>query len=94
MSDYIKREDALAEVCRSCMMLRKEDGLEYCLVKCDEYDRVNALPAADVVEVVRCKDCRWGKEACGNIECFADLNAQTEYHGYNWFCPNGERRSE
>ena len=45
-------------------------------------------------EIVQCKDCRWGREACGNIECFADTNVPLEYHGYEWFCPNGERRSE
>ena len=43
---------------------------------------------------VRCKDCRWGKEACGNIECFTDTNVPPEYHGYEWFCPNGERRTD
>ena len=49
-------------------------------------------PTVDAVEVVRCKDCRWGREACGNIECSADLNLPPEYHGYEWFCPNGERK--
>ena len=44
--------------------------------------------------VVRCKNCRWGKEVCGNIECFADPNVPPEYHGYEWFCPNGERRTD
>lgn len=47
-----------------------------------------------VMELVRCKDCRWGREACGNIECFIDSNIPSEYHGYEWFCPNGERREE
>ena len=51
-------------------------------------------PTVDAVPVVRCKDCRWGRETCGNIECFVDLNAPTEYHGYNWFCPNGERKDD
>ena len=50
--------------------------------------------STDWVQVVRCKDCRWGRETCGNIECFVDLNAPTEYHGYNWFCPNGERKDD
>jgi len=45
-------------------------------------------------EIVRCKDCKWGKETCGNIECFVDLNAPSEYHGYDWYCPNGEKVSE
>lgn len=53
---------------------------------------IDDTPTADVVEVVRCKDCRWGKESCGNIECFADTNMPPEYHGYDWFCPNGEKR--
>ena len=51
-------------------------------------------PTADVVEVVRCRECRWGREVCGNIECSVDLNAPTEYHGYDWFCPNGEKMDE
>ena len=50
------------------------------------------LPTAES-EIVRCKDCRWGKKVCGNIECFVDSNIPPEYHGYEWFCPNGERRS-
>lgn len=57
-------------------------------------DTISRQPTVDAVEVVRCKDCRWGKEVCGNIECFADLNAPTEYHGYEWYCPIGERGFE
>ena len=49
------------------------------------------LPSAQP-ELVRCKDCRWGKKACGNIECWMDTNIPPEYHGYEWFCPNGERK--
>lgn len=56
--------------------------------------KLRKLPAADVVEVIRCKDCRWGREVCGNIECFADINVPPEYHGYEWFCPNGERKED
>lgn len=52
------------------------------------------FPAADVVDVVRCKDCKWGRKVCGNIECFVDRNIPPEYHGYEWFCPNGERRTD
>ena len=49
------------------------------------------LPSAQP-EIVRCKDCKWGREVCGNIECFVDSNIPPEYHGYEWFCPNGEER--
>ena len=50
------------------------------------------IHAKRMTELVRCKECRWGKEVCGNIECFVDTNVPSEYHGYEWFCPNGERR--
>lgn len=55
-------------------------------------DVVDNAPTINAMQVVRCKDCRWGREACGNIECFVDSNIPTEYHGYEWFCPNGERK--
>ena len=55
---------------------------------------IDAQPTIDAVPVVRCKECRWGREACGNIECNVDLNIPSEYHGYEWFCPNGERKKE
>ena len=53
---------------------------------------VEVQPTIDAVEVVRCKDCKWGREACGNIECNVDLNIPSEYYGYYWYCPNGERK--
>lgn len=52
------------------------------------------VKAMDMGELVRCKDCKWGVEKCGNIECFVDLNVPTEYHGYEWFCHLGERKDD
>lgn len=65
------------------------------LVKSTDKESVHAweialAPTVDAVEVVRCKDCRWGRKSCGNIECSAD----SSYHGYDWFCANGERRED
>lgn len=58
----------------------------------DEWSDEGCPPTVDAVEVVRCKDCRWGREVCGNIECNVDMNVPTEYHGYDWYCPNGESK--
>ena len=55
--------------------------------------RMNAN-AIDAVPVIRCEDCKWGREISGNIECNADMNNPPEYHGYKWFCPLGERNEE
>lgn len=65
----------------------------------------NKLPAVDAVEVVRCKDCRWGVESdfyktykC-TIDAEYDENAGeyigfVEWHKAEHFCSYGERREE
>lgn len=62
---------------------------------CDEHwlalnvDAVNAQPTADVVEVVRCKDCRFHEnEEIGMVYCPAVVGGWVED---NWFCKGGER---
>ncbi len=45
-------------------------------------------------ELIRCEDCKWGREISGNIECNVDINNPPEYHGYKWFCPCGEPKEE
>lgn len=57
-------------------------------------DMVDEQPTIDAVPVVLCKDCKWGREVCGNIECSVDMYEPVEYHGYEWFCPLGERKEK
>lgn len=48
--------------------------------------------AADVVEVVRCKDCRFHEdEQIGMVYCPATVGGWVED---NWFCKGGERRND
>ena len=57
MSDYIKREDAVNAVCVGC---NDEFGNEPCEPSdCAIRERIATIPSADVVEVVRCKDCMY-----------------------------------
>lgn len=60
----------------------------------DIRDNLENIPPIDAVPVIRCEDCKWGREISGNIECNADMNNPSEYHGYKWFCPLGERKEE
>ena len=55
---------------------------------------VDAQPAADVVEVVRCKDCIWrGREECAMFyRC--DCGEQHTWETDNDFCSYVERRDE
>ena len=93
MSDLIDRQDAIdamnqiychVEMIRKRPVTKGEQALFL-----DMRETIKALPSAES-EIVRCKDCKWGREVCGNIECFVDSNIPPEYHGYEWFCPNGE----
>ena len=84
-ADALKEKAFITQQCNGCEI---ED------IAAVSVGAIDNAPTIDAVEVVRCMYCRWGKETCGNIECFVDSNVPTEYHGYEWFCPNGERRSE
>ena len=57
-------------------------------------DRIEEIPTADVVAVVRCKDCKWWKRMNGDkrLQCFHNhgLIRTTE----NDYCSRGERREE
>ena len=77
MSDYIKREDV-------------EYTLEHALQAVKEL--IPDIPPADVVEVVRCKDCKYRKKVlnCSYGECIysACMVADNDY------CSNGERKDK
>ncbi len=57
------------------------------------------LPAADAVEVVRCKDCKWYKVSkllAPDKFCFRLKDGNGNHVGYNFvpddFCSHGERK--
>ena len=55
----------------------------------DEFD---AFPAADVVEVVRCKDCLYSTERYGHMECIHGVSYRNTWNKPDFFCPYGERK--
>lgn len=56
VTDYISRQAAINIVCHDDCEDCPDGG-------CDMYRRMKRLPAADVVEVVRCKDCKYWRDA-------------------------------
>lgn len=90
MSDYIKREDAIKAMARGIGIPYTDfiDVAERCM---------DDIPTADVVEVVRCKDC---KHFDKYIDCkemyqwdgFCDDWARKTYE--NWYCSRAERRND
>lgn len=87
-TDYISREAALA--CFSDWI--DSHGHEHSADEMVEYQRIEDLPVADVVEVVRCKDCVHFVEM-GNIPflvCEIGRDGSRNYGGD--FCSRGVRR--
>ena len=59
--------------------------------KSDAIDCINAAPTADVVQVVRCKDCKYFYQD-GNIKVCKHWNCHSTTDGA--YCSCGERRKE
>lgn len=87
MTDYIRREDALKGV-----------ELFHCgwaEIEAVQVDYIGRLPAADVAEVVRCKDCKYVRNLGFN---FGGLRHDSYFCVYNGpvstggddFCSHGE----
>ena len=96
---YIDRDKVLKAV-EKMDRLDKETKTKY------EYDKkgflllINSAPTADVVEVVRCKDCKYSV-LLGNIEidgieepCTIKCKYESYILGADDFCSLGERKDE
>ena len=84
VSDYIKREDAMAE------FTTNGSATVYGIDKCKAIiSRLQLVPSADVVEVVRCKDCEYwdDHERCD----FWSSIMSPYYPEKNDYCSYGER---
>lgn len=51
---------------------------------------VNQIPTADVIEVVRCKDCEWWEKQKDSLQGRCDLMQM--YPTGEWFCGNAQER--
>lgn len=56
-------------------------------------DFIEEQPEADVVEVVRCKDCKWWQKLSDSCQgkCFL-IGHYALYPTGSWYCANGERK--
>ena len=58
----------------------------------DLVDTFADIPAADVVEVVRCKDCLYSTERYGHMECIHGVSYRNTWNKPDFFCSYGERK--
>ena len=93
MDDLISRRQAIDLIENESRKWGDEYGVSDVL--CDLADLPSAQAAVDGVEVVRCKDCKHGrlyKWTDKYVECKMDVEPIDR--DSNFFCADGERRSE
>lgn len=94
MNEYISRKAAIAyirEQSEECQKAFEEFGGEsgiYADAYNDLAEDFHSIPAADVVPVVRCKDCKYnrGSKKCLNPDSFFAVPKDDD------FCSYGERK--
>ena len=91
--DYIRRDDAvkIAEKygLANGSVLGRHTGLADCIAR-----DISELPAADVAEVVRCKDCEHLVNTTINANGFLICDISDMEIAPDDFCSYGERREE
>lgn len=87
--EYIEREALIKAIANDCLELvyyTKEDAIQ----------SVKASPAADVVEVVRCRDCKHSYRIDGAKEEYdcAKISAFAKFFPGDHFCGYGGRKTD
>lgn len=94
MAEYIKREDAISHPFANERYDRKNANLDFILGYESYKEWLENLPAADVVEVVRCKDCGYADFLSETDDyCFCiHKDGRCAKRNKDFFCAYGERR--
>ena len=85
MSDYIRREDAKKKHCDVCI----DKYICYASGRCTDTDAFDLIQAADVVEVVRCKNCK-NADSNGMGCCYVWCNEMQQAVSEDGWCYRGE----
>lgn len=94
MAEYIEKQkavDLLVELEKELQQLKPFKGFEHAMYRklCETKIAIEKLPAADVVTVLRCKDCKdWGPGLGGIPICWETYEPMSP----NGFCSIGRPR--
>lgn len=96
MKEYIEREDAKARLrmwITDCVLAGDNEAAD-CFRDC--IDLLDSIPAADVAEVVRCRDCKHSYRIDGAKEEYdcAKISAFAKFFPGDHFCGYGERKTD
>lgn len=98
MTEYIEKHkvvNLLTALENECQQFKPFEGFEHAMYRklCETETTIGKLPAADVVPVVRCKDCKYAyinsfSAASGVVLC----SSSTKVMQQDDFCSYGERK--
>ena len=83
-TDYISREAAIEQI-RALIDEKFENGVDDACYIVEHF-----VPAADVVEVVRCKDCKWWAKSTNSAQGQCILSNMLPTGEY--YCGSGRKR--
>ena len=83
MTDYISRQAAIDEACKWCNIEFSDEGCEPS--DCEIKKRLINIPSADVVEVVRCRDCK-------HADKYYHCTYMNKWNTADGFCYCGRKR--
>ena len=91
--EYIEREAALRAVADVQYMMYADEGhkAEYAAVD-GVFHTLETVPVADVVEVVRCKDCKHGEVDDLDLPNTYYCHERCSWFQSDFYCKYGERR--
>ena len=96
MAKYIDKEAAISLIKQYCM--DAIDGGRYSLDAVDDgidlVKGIKALPAADVVPVVRCKDCKYFDSGDNGVDRWEYCKKNRIDVSEEWLCKSGIRRED
>lgn len=88
MKEYVERDKILDQAYYH-LLFRKSVNDPYGVDAVDE-DDIKAIPAADVVEVVRCQDCHWAHPILGESDITCDIDCLSHYN--DDYCSYGQHK--
>lgn len=97
MAEYIEKHKAvnlLTSLENEFQQFKPFKGFEHAMYRklCETEIAIGKLPAADVVPVVRCKDCKYAQNDYDGFSTTVGCNMLKCATGWHSFCSYGERR--
>lgn len=81
---YLTRPTGFRTFCEDCTGIDRLD----CIVE----DCIKNFPAADVEEVVHCRDCKWWEKYKDSLQGRCSLHSISPTG--SWYCANGVKENE